>query len=305
MLIRNFFIILLFTLCSCNRNSSKDSVSKTEFSFETVKGIKYIEVRRAFDNGIAFDQQGFQQEPEWIVQFLSDSTVDTYSPTRKKMIRFVVTHSHDAVYNFAKEWFRVKKLTRDSMVFQRLQVNGKEIAKDVRSNVYMTFYADDYIKNKLKTTVSELQKPKKQDSLFVKKQAEMANKYPLDSAHFFAARNPAVFTPLSNKISVEKISNVDKLQNHSASYDYLYPEYKITISSAYKDFAYTISAILDQNGNLFVYKFNAQDDYRENRRKVLQGILDVYVAKLTKVKPGSTLGFTHSTLVVLDLLGKK
>ena len=305
MLIRNFFIILLFALCSCNRNSSKGSVSKTEFSFETIKGIKYIEVRRAFDNGIAFDQQGFQQEPEWIVQFLSDSTVDTFSPTRKKMIRFVVTHSHDAVYNFAKEWFRVKKLTRDSMVFQRLQVNGKEIAKDVRSNVYMTFYADDYIKNKLKTTVSELQKPKKQDSLFVKKQAEMANKYPLDIAHFFAARNPAVFTPISKMISVEKISNIDKLQNHSASYDYLYPEYKITISPAYKDFAYTISAILDQNGNLYVYKFNAQDDYKENRRKVLQGILDVYVSKLTKVKPGSTLGFPHSTLVVLDLLGKK
>jgi hypothetical protein len=305
MLIRTLSILLLFTFCSCNRNSSKESASKVGVSFEKVKGIKFIEVRRTFDNGIAFDQQGFQQEPEWIVQFLSDTLVDTYSPTRKKMIRFVVTHSHDAVYNFAKEWFRVKKFSKDSLVFQRLQVNGKVVENDIRSNVYMTFYAEDYIKNKLKTTAAELQKPRKVDSLFVRNHAELSNKNPLDSAHFFAARNPVVFTPKSEMINIEKLSNVDKLQNHSASYDYLYPEYRITISPAYKDFAYTISAVVDQKGKLFVYKFNADEDYKENRRKVLQGILDVYISHLTIVQTGSTLGFKHSTLVVLDLIGRK
>jgi hypothetical protein len=304
-LIRTLSILLVFAFCSCNSNSSKENASKAEFSFEKVKGIRFVEIRRAFDTGIAFDEQGFQQEPEWIVQFQSDSTVKTYSPTRKKMIDFVVTHSHDAVYNFAKEWFRVKKLNKDSLVFQRLQVNGKAIANDVRSNVYMTFYAEDYIKNKLKTTAADLKKPRKQDTLFVKKHAEITNKTPLDSAHFFAARNPVIFASNSKMISVVKISNVDKLQNHSASYDYLYPEYQVTISPAYKNFAYTISAVVDQKGNLFVYKFNADEDYKENRKKVLQGILDVYISKLTTVKPGSTLGFTHSTLVVLDLIGKK
>ena len=305
MLIRNFSIFLLFAFCSCNNNSLKESTSNTQLSFERVKGIKFIEVRRAFDSGIAFDEQGFQQEPEWIVEFQSDTTVKTYSPTRKKMIDFVVTHSHDAVYNFAKEWFRVKHLSKDSLVFQRLQVNGKEVAKDIRSNVYMTFYAEDNIKNRLKTTAAELQKPRKQDSLFVKMQAEIANKNPLDSAHFFGARNPVVFTSKSKMIAVEKISTIDKLLSRTAAYNYLYPEYKITISPAYKNFVYTISAIVDQNGNLFVYKFNADEDYKENRKKVLQGILDVYVSKLTTIKPGSTLGFTHSTLVVLDLIGRK
>ncbi len=305
MLIRNIFILLLFAFCSCNRNNPKQDASLTKYSFETIKGIKYIEVRRAFDNGIAFDKQGFQQEPEWIVQFLSDTVVDTYSPTRKKMIRFVVTHSHDAVYNFAREWFRVLKLTKDSLLFQRLEVNGKVVAKAVRSNVYMTFYAEDYLKNKLKSTVEELQQPREIDSVFVKKQADLTNNDPLNSDLFFAAREPASFTPKSKMIKVEKLSNVDKLQNRSASYDYLYPEYRITILPAYKDFAYTISAIVDDKGNLFVYKFNAEEDYKENRRKVLQGILDVYVSKLTTIKVGRTLGFKHSTLVVLDLIGKK
>jgi hypothetical protein len=296
--------VILFFFSACSSNSKKER-QENPFSFEKVKGIKFIEVRRAFDNGISFNEQGFQQEPEWIVQFQSDTTVKTYSPTRKKMIDFVVTHDHDTVYNFAKEWFRVKIVTKDSLVFQRLQVNGREVANDITSNVYMTFYAEDFIKNKLKTTAEALQKPRKQDSIFVKKQADLANKNPLDSAHFFAARNPVVFTPTSNRISIEKVSNVDQLQNHSASYDYLYPEYRINIQQAYKDFAYTISAMVEANGKLTVYKFNAEEDYRENRRKVLQGILDVYVSKLTSIKPGSTLGTPHATLVVLNLVGKK
>jgi hypothetical protein len=79
----------------------------------------------------------------------------------------------------------------------------------------------------------------------------------------------------------------------------------VTIQPAYKDFVYTISAIVDEKGKLFVYRFNATDDYRENRKLVLQGILDVYLAKLLNVKPGSTLGFTHSSVIVLDLIGKK
>jgi hypothetical protein len=304
-ILRYFSLLLLLSLFACHQKQAKKTDGQNPVSFAAVKGIKFIEVRRAFDNGIAFDDQGFQQEPEWIVQFLSDTTVNTYSPTRKKMIHFIVTHSHDAVYNFAKEWFRVLKISKDSLVFQRLQVSAKVVQKDARSNVYMTFYAEDYIRNKLKTTVKELQKPKKQDSLFVKKHAEMANQNPLDSAHFFAARNPVEFIPKSKLIAVKKVSNVDKLQNHSASYDYLYPEYEITIQPAYKEFYYSISAVVDDKGKLVVYRFNAIEEYRENRKKVLQGILDVYVSQLATVKPGKTLGFTHSTLVFLDLVGKK
>ena len=166
---KNILLILFIFLTACNSPSKKES-EKNSFSFQDVKGIKFIEVRRAFKNGIAFNEQGFQQEPEWIVVFQSDTTVKTYSPTRKKMIDFVITHSHDAVYNFAREWFRVIKMNKDSLVFQRLQVNAKKVAKDIRSNVYMTFYSEDYI-SKLKTTSQALQKPRPIDSAFVKQRA--------------------------------------------------------------------------------------------------------------------------------------
>ena len=300
---KNIYIILFIFLTACNSSSKKDS-EKNSFSFQDVKGIKFIEVRRAFKNGIAFNEQGFQQEPEWIVVFQSDTTVKTYSPTRKKMIDFVITHSHDAVYNFAREWFRVIKMNKDSLVFQRLQVNAKKVAKDIRSNVYMTFYSEDYI-SKLKTTSQVLQKPRPIDTVFVKQRARLANQKPMDSSLFFAARNPVEFTPKNNIVKIKKVSVIDKLANKTAAYDYLYPAYTVIIQPAYKNFAYTISAVVDENGKLFVYKFNAIDEFKENRKKVLQGILDVYISQSASIKPGSTLGFPHATLIVINLIGKE
>lgn len=298
----SFFILILIT--ACNRSHPKNNPEDRTFQFEPIKGIKYYEVRRAFANGLSFDTIGFQQEPEWAVRFLSDTTVQAYSPSMDKMIDFELIFSHEGVYNFAREWFRIKEISNDSLVLQRLEVNAKKIAHDVRSEVYMTFYAEKYIQDSLKTTVKELRKPRKADSVFVKQRVDETNAHPLDTSKFFAARNPVTFIPKSKLISIEKISNTDKLQNHTASYDYLYPEYRVTIQPAYKEFAYTISAIVDENGNLSVYRFNAMDDYKENRRKVLQGILDIYISKLTEIIPGSTLGYKHSSVIILDLIGK-
>lgn len=302
------YLICLFFLSalavSCRQSTPKNDPQKREFHFEPIKGIKYFEVRRTFANGLAFNNLGFQQTPEWAIRFLSDTTVQAYSPTKNKMLDFDLIFSHGGVYNFAREWFRVKSVSKDSLLLQRLEVNAKKIAKDVRSEVYMTFYAEQYIK-KLGKSVEELRKPRHKDSVFVKQRADLVNAAIMDSSLFFAARNPVEFVPKNNIVKIAKISTVDKLQNRSASYDYLYPEYTVKIKPAYKDFAYTISAIVDQNGKMYVYKFNATDDYRENRRKVLQGILDVYFGQLVTVKPGSTLGYQHSSLVVLNLMGSK
>lgn len=299
-----FIIFCLITLASCQRSNPKTDPTVRDFSFEPIKGIKYYEVRRTFASGIAFNELGFQQTPEWAIRFLSDTTVQAYSPTKDKMLDFELIFSHDGVYNFAREWFRIKSISKDSLLLQRLEVNAKKIAKDVRSEVFMTFYSEDYIK-KINQTVEDLRKPRKIDSAFVKERVDLINTNITDSSHFFAARNPVEFESKTDIISVEKVSTADKLQSRSASYDYLYPEYTVRIKPAYKDFAHTISAIVDKNGKMYVYRFNAQDDYKENRRKVLQGILDVYMAKLLSIKPGSTLGFKHSSVIVLNLIGKK
>ena len=296
--------VLLIAFSACNQKHPKENPEERKFQFEQIKNIKYYEVRRTFASGIAFNETGFQQKPEWAIKFLSDTTVQAYSPTMNKMLDFDLIFSHDGVYNFAREWFRIKSISKDSLLLQRLEVNAKKIANDVRSEVFMTFYSENYIK-KLKTTVNDLRKPRKIDSIYVQERARLINSNIYDSTKFFAATNPVQFKSNSKIIKIEKISVVNELENRTASYDYLYPEYKVTIKPAYKDFVHTISAIVDEKGNIFVYSFTAMDDYRENRKKVLQGVLDVYLKKLTDVKPGNTLGFTHSSVIVLDLIGKK
>jgi hypothetical protein len=299
-------LFLISTIFACQSNSdNKNTNESKKLSFESIKGITFHEVRRAFENNVAFNDLGFQQEPEWKLQFLSNDTIVVYSPVMQKMLPFYIYHDHDSYYRFANEWFSIKSISRDSLVFQRLEVKSLRVKNDERSNVYMTFYADDYITKKLKTNIETLRKPKLSDSLFVRKKTNAANLNPLDSMSFYAARNPVKFIPKAPNIKVEKINRYDKLKNESKSYAYLYPEYNIEIRKAYKDFSSTFSAVVDSSGKVLVYDFLASDDdIKENRMKVIQGIADVYLSNLLEIKPGNTLGIPHASLIYLNVKGK-
>lgn len=296
--------LLCMTLFGC-KPANKKNKDDRPYTFLNVKGIKFYEVRRTFNNGLAFSKTGFQQEPEWIIQFKTNDTVEAYNPGDNKMHNFYLYYDHGAVYNFANEWFRVKKVNKDSLIFQRLQVNNKVVLKDIRSNVFMTFYAENYIKNTLHTSVKKLQEPRKIDTLFVKKCVQKANTNIFDTTSFFAARNPVIFKAKNKQITTEKIIANPNLLSNSKSYAYLYPEYKIVINKAYKDFSYYIKVIVDKNGKVFIYDFAATDDYRLNRKKVLQGIIDIYFYNLLKIIPGNTLGLNHSSVIAIDLVGRK
>ncbi len=295
------FYMALFGCKSPNKKNKHDR----PYSFLIVKGIKFYEVRRTFNNGLAFSKTGFQQQPEWQIKFIAKDTVQAYNPGDNKMHNFYLHYDHGTVYNFANEWFRIKNVSKDSLILQRLQVNSKVIIKDIRSNVYMTFYSENFIKNTLHTSVKKLQEPRKIDTLFIKKCVQKANTNIFDSTYFFAARNPVIFKAKTKQITAEKTIITLNLLSNSKSFSYLYPEYKIVINKAYKNFSYYIKVIVDKNGKVFIYDFAATDDYRLNRKKVLQGIIDVYFYNLLNIVPGNTLGLNHSSVVAIDLVGRK
>ncbi len=302
-------LILGIVLASCNNNNKpkkKEQAPLKRIDFMPLKGIRYTEVKRRFSNGLSFDTLGFQQEPSWILEFYSNDTILAYSPQKKIMQGFHLLYDHGDVYNFAKEWFRFKKVSKDSLLLQRLQVTNKEIAKDIRSDVNITYYADAYIKNKLHTTAEKLQRPSAADSLFIQKRIERSNRNPdnIDSA--FAGRQPVTLTPLSPSITVEKLSSVDVLNGKTEAYDYLYPRYKVVIQNAYKDFAYEFTVIVDAKGGMHLGKFWGEiPEYHEVRKKVLKGIIDIYLLHLLKIKPGSTLNMPHSCEITLLVTGRK
>jgi hypothetical protein len=297
---------ILLLISSCTSNSKEPSKFRGRIAFDSIMGIKFYEVKRRFSTGLSFNELGFQQEPTWIIQFKDPDTIQAYSPQKKRMQSFYFHYDHGDVYNFAKEWFRIKKISKDSLVFQRLHLTGREISKDIRSDVNITWYSENYINNVLKTTVGELQKPTKADTIYIKQLSEKSNRNPgnLDSA--FAGRQPVQFIPLSDMISVKKISSVDKLSGKTESYDYLFPKYRIDIVKAYDDFGYEFSAVVDEKGKIFLGKFRVnQPENYEPRKKTLEAIINVYLQNLLKTIPGETLGIQHSSEINLIVTGRK
>jgi hypothetical protein len=306
---RIFHLLIIFIaglmINSCNSKPvAKKEVPKTRLSFTDIKGIKYYEVKRRFSTGLSFNEIGFQQEPTWMIQFISNDSVSAYSPQKNRMQSFFLLYDHGDVYNFAKEWFRFKKITKDSLVFQRLQLNNKVIAKDIRSDVNITYYSEDQIK-RLNTTAAILQRPTARDTAYIQQLSDRSNRNPANIDSAFAGRQPVSFKPLSKSITVEKLSSVDVLVGRTESYDYLFPRYKIIIYRAYKDFAYEFTAVVDAKGKIHLGKFYGEiPEYHEVRKKVLKGIIDVYLQNLLKTTPGSTLGIPHSSEITIQVSGR-
>lgn len=297
---------LLLLISNCTSPSEEgQSTRKGRLSFDTIMGIKYHEVKRRFSTGLSFNELGFQQEPTWIIQFKDQDSILAYSPQKKRMQSFFLHYDHGDVYNFAKEWFRIKKISKDSLVFQRLHLTGREISKDIRSDVNITWYAESYIKNVLKTTPAALKRPTKADTLYIQRLSEKANRNPGNPDSAFAGREPVQFKAISKIISVKKISTVDKLNGRTESYDYLFPSYRIDIVNAYDDFGYEFSAVVDKNGKIYLGKFRA--DPPENyapRKKTLEAIINVYLQNLLSVTPGKTLEIPHSSEINLIVTGR-
>ncbi len=294
--------ILLWCCSSCYyiANVAKEAVP----SFESIKQIRYSEVRREFSSGISMDKYGFQLEPEWHIYFTGNDSVKIFSSEKQEFMPYRIFHSHDDLFQFARKWYRVKHVSPDSIVLKAIEVYGRQISEGA-SDVYMTLYADDYIRNKLKTSVEILRNPNSMDSLYVRYRAIQAGSHP-DSA--FSARNPVSFISRNSIIRAEKIEphgdpnlgEVDRFES------YLNPEYKIYIDRAYRDFTYSFYAVVDHQGKITFKRFNARlmPEFIETKTRVVKGIIDVYLNSLLDVKPGNTLGYPHSSVVLLHVIGR-
>jgi hypothetical protein len=288
---------------SCTNVPSKGNRDGKRIPFKPIAGIDFYETRRAFANGLSFDTLGFQQEPVWHLNFTHDDSVNVYSLKGDSMLHYAIHYDRDSIYYFGREWFRVIQLARDSLLLQRLAVQNLRV-KEARSDVYMKFYSGRFIRDSLKSTVAELRKPTARDTAFVQKMADKTNAHPYDLDSLFAARNPVKLTSINPDLKVQPHTLKEgEGISRSAAYLYLYPEFDIQINKAYKDFYHSFSVFVDKNGKMTVAKFVISPEFEESRRKVLQGIIDVYLENYMEVTPGNTLGIPHNTLIMLHVKG--
>lgn len=289
-------------LASCGTQKKQDQNAP---SFKDVLGMQYVEVHRYFNSGLSFNQQGYQLEPTWKMYLLSDDSLMIYHPQAKVFYHYPIYHDHDSVFNIARHWMRIKMITKDSLIFQLLSVEEKKIDRDF-SNAYMKFYSYEYLKQK-GIDPDLLRKPTSRDTAFIKAKSEKANRNPDKRDSVFAARIPVILKSKNGDVNVSKIKvqlDPHDLLHVSSSDEYLYPEYNITINKAYKDFFYSFSVIVDDKGKMHLSKFVTSPEFEESRRKVLEGIIRVYLQNLLTIVPGTTLGITHSSEITLNVTGK-
>ncbi|MEO6149631.1 MAG: hypothetical protein ABIN95_00995 [Mucilaginibacter sp.] len=270
-----------------------------------MNGIYYTEVLRRSANGLSFDRYGYQQEPQWRMRFMGDDSVSIYSPDKKCYLNFVLSRGYDSIFNTARAWFKMKKISRDSLVFQLLTAKNDTLDKN-GENVFMTLYADKYIKDVLHTTPAILQRTSRKDTLFIRELVQKANSN-LDSA--FAARQPVAFKSKNLDVKVVQQKDVpDFLENNfSTSSDYLYPEYDITINKAYQNFSYSFTLIVDEQGKMHYGKplvgFLGDKNMEASYIKVSTAVMNSYLAYYLDVIPGSTLSMPHASVISVNVKG--
>jgi hypothetical protein len=199
----------------------------------------------------------------------------------------------------------VRKITKDSITMEILIQKGDSL--DVKgTKVFMLFYADNYIKNVLHTDTSILRRPSRKDTLFIEDLSVKAN---ADYNKAFSARQPAKITSRSNMVTVsQRTTKPDILNNFDNSDDYLDPTYDIVIKKAYKDFYFSFTMYIDDKGGIYYgYPLVGLDDeetkadYIHTSKAVMESYLKLYL----NVKPGTTLGIVHSSMVSVHVEGKK
>jgi len=272
--------------------------------FGDFKGIHFKEVKRVYTNGLQFNNHGYQLEPLWKLSFVSDDSVNVFSPKNQRYYGFHVYWDHDSIFNMVDAWFKLKKLTTDSMVVQALRVEEKIIKDDDEgSKVVLTFYSDKYIKSQDAKKVQAMGLPGKKDTAFIRKRIAQTNINP-DSS--FAAREPVVLKSISPQIKVEKVQpESTPTEKIDPSDTYMEPEFNITIHKSYEAFSYIMYVYVDDNGKM-VFRNSVvplASQLKDSYEKVMRGIVNGYLMHYLEITPGKTLGIPHTTYILLNVNG--
>jgi len=314
--LKSLVALLVFVLLfagKCNRgyrevvreNEKKAAeAAYTKGLIKKIRGIRYTEVKRTFDNGLSFSPVGYQLTPDWRISFPSIDSVNIYSPKKGKFLNAPVVFDHDSIFNVAWAWLKLKYIKKDSIQFMVLHVTDRVI-HDEKVHVFMTFYTNDYIKNVLHSDTNKLRAPSRKDTLYIKAKSAIANKI-LDSA--FAGTEPPVLRSKSTLVSVKKQTVAPDDPNGDKIYDeYLSPTYDVVIHHAYDDFSYSYTAFVNDKGAITFRKSLTYlyPEFRKPYTDAMKGITDGYLKLYLDVMPAKTLGIPHSSIISLNVVGYK
>ncbi|QXV66661.1 hypothetical protein INP83_06150 [Mucilaginibacter sp. 21P] len=308
---KNALILLIAsisTITACKyRSQGPGHGEKPITSFKSVEGITFIEVsRRQKSNGLSYNEYGYHLTPDWRLRFVSDDSAALYSPQKDAFFNFPLALGTDSVFNIAHAFLKMKKISKDSLVFDLLEAQGDSI--DIhKSRVVMKLYSEPYIKRTGKD-LKQLQAASKKDTLFVR---GLVNKANADIKKAFAAANPVQLISKNPNLQVTKRKTKPSLldNKYATDDDYLTPTYDIVIHKAYQDFDYSFEATVDSAGvwhyNKPLVPFLGDDDAQANYIKVSTAIMNTYLKMFMTTIPGETLGMKQASTISVNVKGIK
>jgi hypothetical protein len=298
-------LLITFSIAQTGCGGGQSKGKKQLIDFKAYNGINYSEVSRRQKNGLSFNEYGYQLEPQWKMKFISDDSVSIFSPTKNMFINFPLTRGYDSIFNAARSWLKVQKITKDSLILEIIQQKGDSL--DIKgTKVYMRFFADSYVKNVLHTYTSILRHPTRQDTLFIKSLVAKAN---ADYTKQFSARQPAQLISKTPLVKItQRITKPNIENNFDTSDDYLDPTFDIVINKAYKDFYYSFTMYIDDKANMYYDKplialDLSGEELKADYIRISKGVMNSYFKAYMTIKPGSTLGFIHSSLISVHVKG--
>jgi hypothetical protein len=295
------FLFAAITLASCGPKKR----DRTKISFKNVEGITFLEVSRKQNNGLSFNEYGFHLVPDWQLRFVSADSAALYSPVKKQFYNFPLALGTDSVFNIAHAFLKMKVISKDSLVFSLLETEGDSVNLN-KSRVTMRLYSEDFIKNRLHTDASVLQRPSKQDTAFIRNLVSKAN---TDLKKAFAASQPVQLISKNPNVTTDKNKAKPSLldNKYSTDDDYFNPVYNIVIHKAYQDFKYSFEATIDTTGawhyNKPLVVFLGDEAAEKNYIKVSTAIMNTYLKLFLTTVPGQTLGMKHASIISVNVRG--
>lgn len=300
-----FFISINLSHCSNPYEDKLGHVKKTMLSFKKVEGITFIEVDRRLKSGLAYNEFGYHLAPEWKLRFVSADSAALYSPVKKKFLNFPLSLGTDSIFNTARVFLKMQKMSKDSLLFDLLEPKNDSMNIN-GARVTMLLYSKGYLKAKLKRDSLFLKRATRRDSLFITALAKKAN---ADFTKFFAAQQPVQLIPKNRLIAVtkQKVKASYLENNFNTSDDYMNPTCDITIYKAYQDFNDHFSVYVDNKGVMHYHTaltvFFGDKEAEANYIKVTTAIMNTYLKLYLTTIPGETLGIKHATNITLNVVG--
>jgi len=299
-------LFVCFSSCEYKDPNALGHGKKPILSFKSVEGIYYTEVDRRLKNGLSFNEFGYHLAPEWKLRIVSEDTASLYSPVKKTYLTFPLSRGTDSVFNTARSYLRLKKMSKDSLVFDLLELQGDSMNLN-GGRVRMLLYSDKFLKTKLQRDPKFLTRVNRKDSLFI---ANLAKKAKADITKAFAAQQPVQFISLKPQATVVKEKNIASAANNfNTSDDYMNPVYNITIYKAYEDFKYRFSVYVDDAGVMTYRKplvgFYDDAEAEKSYNRVSTAVMNTYLKLYFKTIPGQTMGIKHASVIEVDVIGIK